>query len=45
MGTWIVGLVVASTMVLAARKIYKDHKSGKRSCSDCGSCNGQNDSR
>lgn len=39
MATIIVGLIVAAVIFLAARKLYKDKKSGKFSCGgNCAGC-------
>ena len=39
MATVIVGLIVAAVLLLAARQLYKDKKSGKSSCGgNCAGC-------
>ncbi|MGN1087327.1 MAG: FeoB-associated Cys-rich membrane protein [Porcipelethomonas sp.] len=42
MATFIIGLIVAAVLFLAARQMYKDKKSGKSpcggKCSDCHGC-------
>lgn len=44
MGTWLVGSVVFAAIALAARKVYRDRKSGNGcgcgydACSSCRSC-------
>lgn len=38
MATLIIGVIVAAVIFLAARKLYRDKKSGKSSCG--GSCSG-----
>ena len=41
MGTWIAGAVVLGVVTLAARKVYKDRKSGKScGCDSCAGCPG-----
>ncbi|MDD6827518.1 MAG: FeoB-associated Cys-rich membrane protein [Oscillospiraceae bacterium] len=38
MATLIIGIIVAGTLFLAARKLYRDNKDGKSSCGGKCSC-------